>query len=411
MSALTGRTQNDTYLDLLHIENSNLGFDATLRVIESGSGDSSSLQLSTLSARFTGTLEVVGVTSFDVVPNVGGSDLWYPGNDGPGSGLDADTLDGLEASAFAVSSDPLTITGAWEFQTAPLFSRANNLELAQFQDTTNNIQMQALFNTDLDFSLIPGTGSVFTAADRLYFDSTEAIWSTVNGFNITGTTGILSIGPGNSASSNTFGDLTILSEGGDLIFNSNSGGMDLSADGGDFTVFASGIVDILADDEIDITSGGVADIILTAGGELDFKRDGGTTIAASQDPSAATTTSAMAVQDGSAIFRDVGFNVMPNDNQAASFTLGVTNVGHKERYTGVGAHTATLTDEANIPDGGTWVVVNAGTGTLTISITTLTWYDGSGTIQTGSRTLAIAGVCTITKRIDGQYEIWGAGLT
>ncbi|WP_273050768.1 hypothetical protein, partial [Pseudoalteromonas sp.] len=68
MSALTGRLQNDTYLDLLHIENSNLGFDATLRTIETGGGQSSSLQLSTISARFAGTLVVVGVASFNVAP-------------------------------------------------------------------------------------------------------------------------------------------------------------------------------------------------------------------------------------------------------------------------------------------------------------------------------------------------------
>ncbi len=41
------------------------------------------------------------VANFAVTPTVAGSTIWHSGNDGPGSGLDADTLDGNDASAFA----------------------------------------------------------------------------------------------------------------------------------------------------------------------------------------------------------------------------------------------------------------------------------------------------------------------
>jgi hypothetical protein len=43
-------------------------------------------------------LELIGSED---APTYNGDALWHEGNDGPGSGLDADTLDGLQAAAFA----------------------------------------------------------------------------------------------------------------------------------------------------------------------------------------------------------------------------------------------------------------------------------------------------------------------
>lgn len=502
MSDLTGRTQNDTFRDLIHFENSNLGFDATLRVIESGNGIGSTLSLSTIGAAIAGTLSVAGVASFDLVPLVSGSPVWYPGNDGAGSGLDADLLDGLQATAFAQAGSPLTITGLWQFQTGPLFTALNDTELARFIDTTNDIQMQVKFDTNLDFSLVPGTSSIFDETKRLYFDSTEEIWSAVDGFNLTGAAAVLGIGASSTIAATGAGMILTAPSAGDIILDadglisldsvtssvdlSSAGAMsltsssilalqsstlmtlestadsiDLTAEldlllnstngemvltGGDsmsfdalsgFDFFSSvGGMDIDVDDFISIVSnnafGGISlfsaasifieteeDIDLNTGGLGDINIDGlavvlyfdGAPVFTSQDETLATTTSGAQVADGSSSFLDIGFNQMPTDNQAGAFTIGVTNAGHKERYTGAGSQAVTLTDEANIPDGSTWVIVNAGTGALDITITTLTLYDGSGTIVTGNRILAIAGVATITKRIDGQYEIWGAGLT
>ena len=50
--------------------------------------------------RAGGDETITGTWSFDVTPTVDGDALWHAGNDGAGSGLDADTLDGLQASAF-----------------------------------------------------------------------------------------------------------------------------------------------------------------------------------------------------------------------------------------------------------------------------------------------------------------------
>lgn len=47
-----------------------------------------------------------------------GYKIWHAGNDGPGSTLDADTVDGIEASAFPQKSSNETITGTWTFSGA-----------------------------------------------------------------------------------------------------------------------------------------------------------------------------------------------------------------------------------------------------------------------------------------------------
>ncbi|WP_298983497.1 hypothetical protein [uncultured Roseibium sp.] len=46
---------------------------------------------------------------------VDGSPVWHSGNDGAGSGLDADTVDGLHASAFVNSGTNTDVTATWRF--------------------------------------------------------------------------------------------------------------------------------------------------------------------------------------------------------------------------------------------------------------------------------------------------------
>ena len=41
--------------------------------------------------------------------------LWHEGNDGPGSGLDADTVDGYNGSDLAALSEDETVSGTWKF--------------------------------------------------------------------------------------------------------------------------------------------------------------------------------------------------------------------------------------------------------------------------------------------------------
>jgi len=325
MSDLTGRTQNDTYKDLLHIENNNLGLDGTLRQTESGNGIGSALAIGTLGIGITGTLAVSGVASLDVTPNVNGDTMWHAGNDGPGSGLDADTLQGNLPSAFLLASSSANISGVWSFLTALTFSRSNDSELTRWNDTSNNTQMQARFDSNLDFALIPGTATVFDATKQFRYDSSAERWSFDTGLNI--------------------------SQGGTELFKTQDLG--------------------------------------------------------------ATKSSGGQIIDGLGNFRDIGFNVMAPVDFSGSEDFDIENLGGRLNYTGVGGGSASVLNPANIPDGGAWTISNTGTGTCSISTTgiTLTFLDGSGTLVTGARTLAIAGIATITKRTGTTFEIWGAGLT
>lgn len=49
--------------------------------------------------------------NFTTTPNVNGSVIWYAGNDGAGSGLDADTLDGVQGASYLRSDTSDTFTG------------------------------------------------------------------------------------------------------------------------------------------------------------------------------------------------------------------------------------------------------------------------------------------------------------
>ena len=92
---------------------------AQISLGESGDGGSASLHLTYRGDGFgyigMGTLPSSGIPpysairfkynsnhiQFNSVPNVNGNDVWYSGNDGSGSGLDADLLDGQQGSYYA----------------------------------------------------------------------------------------------------------------------------------------------------------------------------------------------------------------------------------------------------------------------------------------------------------------------
>jgi len=73
MAALTGKAPKDTYKDLLQVSNTNAGVDATLRAVSDGEGTDSALSVSTVAARVTGALDVVGVAAGTVA--VGGATM------------------------------------------------------------------------------------------------------------------------------------------------------------------------------------------------------------------------------------------------------------------------------------------------------------------------------------------------
>jgi hypothetical protein len=73
----------------------------------------------------------------------------------------------------------------------------------------------------------------------------------------------------------------------------------------------------------------------------------------------------------------------------------------------------TLTIDTTLPEGSTWEILGnvSGTKTITVSAGTFFWFNGSGTVGSGNRTLAIAGTCTVTIYPTGNAIVRGSGLT
>lgn len=96
---------------------------------------------------------------------------------------------------------------------------------------------------------------------------------------------------------------------------------------------------------------------------------------------------------------------------SSSDSTAATDAGKMLFYSGSGGHTLTL--DADLPSsGGIVTIMNGGSAALTIAASgTLSWMNGSGTISTGNRTLAVGGIVTARHASSGDYHIWGAGLS
>lgn len=96
-------------------------------------------------------------------------------------------------------------------------------------------------------------------------------------------------------------------------------------------------------------------------------------------------------------------NITGNDNTAATDAGGIlvyTSSGH------------TLTFDSDPAQESLITVVNAGSGNLTIAASgSLSWFNGSGTIGSGSRTLAVAGAVSLWHSGSGAWNMWGTGVT
>lgn len=80
------------------------GGNLTLNAITSGGSTGA-----TISMGFGGSIDLTAASiAFSSTPTVSGNTVWHAGNDGSGSGLDADTLDGVQATAFVHTANNLS---------------------------------------------------------------------------------------------------------------------------------------------------------------------------------------------------------------------------------------------------------------------------------------------------------------
>lgn len=63
-----------------------------------------------------GTANEIIVPTAGGTPTLGANEIWHAGNDGVGSGLDADQLDGVQGAGYIKpADDPVVATGDWQF--------------------------------------------------------------------------------------------------------------------------------------------------------------------------------------------------------------------------------------------------------------------------------------------------------
>jgi len=72
---------------------------------------------------------------------INNSIAWHGGNDGPGSGLDADTLDGFQGSSYARSNAADTISSAWNF--SGITPTVGGVDIATLDDIPSGVIVES----------------------------------------------------------------------------------------------------------------------------------------------------------------------------------------------------------------------------------------------------------------------------
>lgn len=108
----------------------------------------------------------------------------------------------------------------------------------------------------------------------------------------------------------------------------------------------------------------------------------------------------------------IGYRGIPGRSFSSDSSTTAQDNGTIAYYTSTG-HTFTVDSDFGVA-GNVMTILNIGTGNLAIAETLsgdMTWLDGSGTLKTGSRTLAIGGACTIWMVSTTAAVIYGLGLS
>ena len=119
------------------------------------------------------------------------------------------------------------------------------------------------------------------------------------------------------------------------------------------------------------------------------------------------------VKDGLDASRPVGFNSMPVYEIDASDTFDLAHNGMIWHKDAGGAVTFTCANDANIPQGATYVVHNDDTEDITIaegSGVTISLLAAGGAPTTGNVTLEQGGIVTVYKYSDTEFWVWGSAF-
>lgn len=110
---------------------------------------------------------------------------------------------------------------------------------------------------------------------------------------------------------------------------------------------------------------------------------------------------------------EVGYRDLPVISTAGNRTFLNTDRGRIIEYGGAGGHTLTVPAAGVIADGGIITVANSGTGGCSVAVTAgnLVWFNGSGALSTGTRTLAVGAWVTLRVFASGSTYITGTGIS
>lgn len=106
---------------------------------------------------------------------------------------------------------------------------------------------------------------------------------------------------------------------------------------------------------------------------------------------------------------EVGLKKITRRDFSVSTSTLSTDGNFLIRFTGAGGQTFTC--DSDLPAEQAFLLMNDGSANLTVAASTLQWFNGSGAISSGSRTLAVGGLVTLYHFGSGSYAISGTGLS
>ena len=125
---------------------------------------------------------------------------------------------------------------------------------------------------------------------------------------------------------------------------------------------------------------------------------------------AAISNSRAQLADATGTLRPIGYNVMPRLDVTGSSTLTQNDCGSMKLSTGV----ANVTVPASVFGAGEVVTFAALSGAITLTQGagfTLYWMNGSGTLVSGNRTVALTGMASIWFSNSTSGILWGTGIS